>query len=68
MIDPALKDIGRKVFYTGNRYPGGKIQEGVITGFNSLVVFVRYGTDSLSKGTSREDLEWIDLQAAKDKA
>lgn len=58
MIDPTDKDIGRAVIYTGNRYPGGKIEEGVITSFNTHAVFVRYGSDTHSKGTSRQDLEW----------
>lgn len=59
MIDPTEKDIGRKVVYTGNRYPWGKLEEGVITSFNSTTVFVRYGSDYGSKGTNRSDLEWI---------
>ena len=59
MIDPTKDDIGRKVAYTGNRYPGGKIEEGVITSFNDHSVFVRYGADLGSKATSREDLEFI---------
>jgi hypothetical protein len=58
MIEPTEDDIGRAVVFTGNRYPGGKLEEGVITSFNNYVVFVRYGTDKGSKGTSRADLEW----------
>lgn len=58
MIEPTETDIGRKVIYTGNRYPGGKPEEGVITSFNSVGVFVRYGAEGGSKNTSREDLEW----------
>jgi hypothetical protein len=65
MIEPTEADVGRKVVYTGNRYPGGKIEEGVITSFNGSVVFVRYGADYGSKGTSRQDLEWT--AALKDK-
>lgn len=45
MVEPGQADIGRKVIYTGNRYPGGKIEEGVITSFNEHTVFVRYGAD-----------------------
>ncbi len=30
----------------------------VITSFNDFCVFVRYGSDKGSKGTSRTDLEW----------
>lgn len=59
MIEPSERDIGRKVVYTGNRYPGGKLEEGVITSFNPHTVFVRYGADTGSKGTSRVDLEWL---------
>jgi hypothetical protein len=58
MIEPTKKDIGRKVYYTGNTYPGGEIEEGVITSFNEVSVFVRYGAKSGSEATSREDLEW----------
>jgi hypothetical protein len=59
MIEPTKADIGRTVVYTGNRYPGGKIEEGVITSINGSTVFVRYGSDTGSKGTRREDLEWL---------
>lgn len=59
MIDPAPNDIGRAVVYTGNRHPGGKLEEGVITSFNDHCVFVRYGADKHSKGTDRRDLEWV---------
>jgi hypothetical protein len=58
MIEPTSADIGQKVIYTGNRHPGGKPEEGVITSFNNWVVFVRYGADIGSKGTDRRDLEW----------
>jgi hypothetical protein len=59
MIEPTSADIGRAVVYTGNRYPGGKLEEGVITSFNDYRVFVRYGSDKNSKSTAREDLEWL---------
>lgn len=59
MIEPTYDDIGRSVIYTGNRYPGGKPEEGVITSFNGYTVFVRYGSDKHSKGTSASDLEWV---------
>jgi hypothetical protein len=59
MIEPSNSDIGSKVVYTGNRYPGGKLEEGVITSFNERWVLVRYGHDAYSKATSREDLEWM---------
>ena len=57
MIKPTDSDIGRKVIYTGNRYPGGAIEEGVITSFNDHSVFVRYGAQC-SQATARSDLEW----------
>lgn len=59
MIEPKAEDIGRRVIYTGNRYPGGKLEEGTITSFNHWQVFVRYGADTGSKATSRNDLEWV---------
>lgn len=58
MINPTKDDIGRTVIFTGNRYPGGLTEEGVITSFNDATVFVRYSADKHSKGTSREDLVW----------
>jgi hypothetical protein len=59
MIEPTAEDIGRMVVYTGNRYPSGKREDGVITSFNDHCVFVRYKGDHFSKATSRQDLEWI---------
>lgn len=61
MIEPTKDDIGRSVIYTGNHYPGGKLEEGVITSFNNYTVFVRYGADKHSKGTACQDLEWGSL-------
>lgn len=58
MIQPTEADIGRGVIYTGNRYPGGEFESGVITSFNDVTVFVRYDGDRHSKGTSRADLIW----------
>lgn len=58
MIEPVSSDIGRKVIYTGNRYPGGKLEEGIITSFNPSTVFVRYPSSGTSQGTNRADLEW----------
>lgn len=59
MIDPVTNDIGRLVIYTGNKYPGGELEQGTITSFNEHVVFVRYRNDNISKATSRTDLEWL---------
>jgi hypothetical protein len=60
MIEPTDEDIGRAVAYTGHRrYPGGTLEEGVITSFHDRAVFVRYGADKHSKATSRADLEWV---------
>jgi len=62
MIEPSNKDIGRAVNYVGNRYEGGEIERGIITAVSEHYVFVRYGADSHSKSTLRDDLEWADLQ------
>jgi hypothetical protein len=58
MIEPTQSDIGRAVVYTGKRYPGGKLEHGIITSFHDHAVFVRYGADTHSKATLRADLEW----------
>ena len=58
MVEPSENDIGRLVVYTGNRYPGGKLEEGIITSYNDHCVFVRYSGELHSKATSRKDLEW----------
>ena len=57
MIEPGLADIGRKVVYRD--WSGHVVEDGVITSFNNACVFVRYGSDVHSKGTRREDLEWL---------
>jgi hypothetical protein len=57
MIEPGSGDIGRKVIYRDRS--GARFDEGVITSFNGTCVFVRYGSDFTSKGTRREDLEWL---------
>lgn len=59
MIDPTEKDIGRGVVYTGNF--NGPREDGMITSFNEVVVFVRYVGQHPSapgKATRREDLDW----------
>jgi len=56
MIEPTQDDIGRKVIYR-DLNGRGKIEEGVITSFNSSYVFVRYKGET-SQATSRNDLEW----------
>lgn len=58
MIEPTNEDIGRAVVYTGNRFEGGKIEQGIITSIGTHYVFVRYGADVTSKATMRSDLEW----------
>jgi hypothetical protein len=58
MIDPTSYDIGRKVVYRA-RHPGAEPEEGVLTSFNDMYVFARYGSDAHSKGARREDLEWV---------
>lgn len=54
MFDPQQTDIGRKVLYRARH---GAIEEGIIAAFNSEYVFVRYGSDTGSKATKREDIE-----------
>jgi hypothetical protein len=58
VINPHPGDVGRAVVYRA-RYPGARPEEGVITSYNEMCVFVRYGADKTSKGTRREDLEWV---------
>ncbi len=60
MIDPQERDIGRRVVYTGNRYPGGVPEIGIITSINPHAVFVRYGDERYAKATRRQDLKWCD--------
>ena len=71
MIEPTQEDIGRRVVYTGNRYPGGQldsiergcligVEYGVIKIVTPYTVFVTYEGEGHSKGTRREDLEWAD--------
>ena len=57
MIQPTEKDVGRQVVYTPIGMPH-RAEEGVITSFNEMCVFVRYGADTDSKGTMRKQLEW----------
>jgi hypothetical protein len=57
LINPTERDIGRKVIYRDRS--GAVVEEGVITSFHAEHVFVRYGADSTSKGTRRQDLEWV---------
>ena len=42
MIEPTEADVGREVVYTGNAYPGGKPEYGVISSFNDVVVFAAW--------------------------
>ena len=56
-ITPTPSDIGRQVVYRAA--PDYRAEEGVITSFNYALVFVRYGADATSKGTSQHDLDWL---------
>jgi hypothetical protein len=60
MIDPKPADIGRKVVYRDRT--GWKVEEGVIMSFNDTCVFVRYGADTGSRATRREDLDWLEAR------
>ncbi len=55
MINPTKADIGRSVLYVP-KY--GKPEMGVITSFDTSVVFVRYGSDEQAKATYKRDLFW----------
>lgn len=55
-IDPDPTDIGRKVIR--REYIGGPIETGIITSYNDVYVFVRYGSDAYSKATDRSELEF----------
>jgi hypothetical protein len=50
MIEPTEDDIGRAVVYTGDRFPGGKLEEGVITSFHDHAVFVRLRLGEAQQG------------------
>lgn len=63
MIDPDTDDVGRAVIYQKGWIDSDgdcniQLEEGVITSFNNICVFVRYGSDKHSKGTRRQDLTW----------
>jgi hypothetical protein len=51
MIEPTFADIGRRVAYTGNRFPGGQLEYGKIVGLTALGVFVRYEGERQAKAT-----------------
>jgi hypothetical protein len=55
MITVTEQDIGRQVVYCPRH---GALEVGVITSFNERFVFVRYGDETTSQPTSRQDLEW----------
>lgn len=55
MITVTENDIGRTVVYTPSH---GKREYGVISSFNELYVFVRYGSQVNAQATSRENLEY----------
>ena len=57
MIDPAQDDICRNVTSCDRSgHSGHMVEDGVITSFNDTAVSVRYGSDTRSKGTRRENL------------
>ena len=51
-----LEVVGRKVVYTPYH---GEIEEGVVTSWNDHFIFVRYGNNTTSQATLREQLEAI---------
>ena len=57
-LDEARENIGNNVTYTP--YEGcdhSQLEYGVITSVNDTYVFVRYGTDRISKATAAEYLK-----------
>lgn len=56
MIEPTEADIGREVIYQGG-HPDDK-DDGVITSFNTVNVFVRYRSKNNSQATNPRDLSW----------
>ena len=53
--------IGKRVVYTPLNSRGVQ-EEGVITSFNDIFIFVRYDGDTHSKATYPHDLEWWFVQ------
>lgn len=66
MVEPTAADVGRSVVYRA-RHPNAKTEDGVITSFNDYCVFVRYRGDAHSKGTKRQDLEWLTSEPTDDR-
>jgi hypothetical protein len=60
MIHPTSADLGRRVIYRD--LPGGKIEEGVLTGFNHKFAFVLYGDDGTPAATRFDSLAWSNRQ------
>jgi len=58
MIEPTEKDTNRRVIYKKDWMTPKDWEYGFITSFNDTLVHVRYGVDTGSKGTYREDLYW----------
>ena len=58
MVDPKPADIGRKVVYRDRR--GWKVEEGVVRLSTIYVCLFATARDAGSKGTRREDLEWLE--------
>jgi len=58
MIEPTKNDIGRKVIFKQDWMNPKDYEYGLITSFNNTYVHVRYGTDTGSKPTDRENLFW----------
>lgn len=56
MIRPTKKDIGRRVLYVPT--VDGRPESGVLSSFNDLYAFVRYGGERHTKATNFKDLVW----------
>lgn len=59
-LEEAARNIGRSVTFTSPRYG---VRDGVITSVNAHWVFVRYGTDTNSKGTDPARLKFTEVSA-----
>lgn len=57
MINPTEDDIGRSVIFTGYTHPNAERPEGVLTSFNAVNGFVRFGSGG-SEACGLDCLEW----------
>ena len=58
------KDIGRAVLYTAP-FPGSEPEEGTITSYNPVYVFVRFGKQITSKACRYQNLDFAHKEEVK---